>query len=272
MPANRSQKKPQNRSDQFVPIEPALTFQVESPEDDPTVKNAGQPDPAGEQVRASSQKALNAAGFQFANNLPTAGHRAAVEGKLRPLREIASRLMALDALFTWVTSPESVSTERLQAYIKRNALLDHLTGEEQEILSLSRADANSKHSNTIGWRLENMWALAWILGFDPAPDVSGQLSQEISRAVVLDFLPGLDATVDDLLNKAQPRSEAEVVSLEDLFYCAHNAVRSAQTGSTSSVPEDFHPIIDGGAVHERRHALSWALSPGVNWDDADLTT
>jgi|GEM_PF-2765268 len=27
-----------------------------------------------------------------------------------------------------------------------------------------------------------------------------------------------------------------------------------------------------GAVHERRHALTWSLSPGVAWEDADLST
>ena len=37
------------------------------------------------------------------------------------------------------------------------------------------------------------------------------------------------------------------MELEDVFYCAHNAVRSAQTGSTTSVPKDFHPVRDGGA-------------------------
>ena len=112
-----------------------------------------------------------------------------------------------------------------------------------------------------------------ILGFDPPPDpMSGQVPNEVSRAVVLDFLPGLDASVDDLLHAARPRAGEAVVELEDVFYCAHNAVRSAQTGSTTAVPRDFHPVRDGGAIHERRHALTWAISPGVAWEETDLST
>ena len=102
--------------------------------------------------------------------------------------------------------------------------------------------------------------------------MSGQISNEVSRAVVLDFLPGLDASIDDLMERVRPRSEQEVVELEDLFYCAHNAVRSAQTGSKTSVPADFHPVFDGGAIHERRHSLTWAISPDVDWDETDLST
>ena len=65
-----------------------------------------------------------------------------------------------------------------------------------------------------------MWALAWVLGFDPPPDpMSGQVPNEISRAVVLEFLPGLDASVDNLLKRARPRTEEQVVELEDVFYC-----------------------------------------------------
>ena len=62
--------------------------------------------------------------------------------------------------------------------------------------------------------------------------------------------------------------------MEDLFYCVHNAVRSAQLAmheenddAVGIVPEGFDPIANGGVIHERRHALTWALSPGVDWDE-----
>ena len=59
--------------------------------------------------------------------------------------------------------------------------------------------------------------------------------------------------------------------MEDLFYCAHNAVRSAQNGG-ETVPSGYDPVEEGGGVHERRHALTWCLSPGVKWDETDLST
>ena len=65
---------------------------------------------------------------------------------------------------------------------------------------------------------------------------------------------------------------ADIIALEDLFYCAHNAVRSAQTGEAGTVPSGFHPVNNGGVVHERRHGLTWLISAGVAWDDTDLST
>lgn len=192
---------------------------------------------------------------------------------LRPTEEIAARLMALGALFLWASAPEDVATtERLQRFIDRNALHDHLTAEESSILSLPRVQAKEVHGSSIGWRLENMWALAWILGFDPAPTFfQGQLPDSVSQGMIFDFLPSLDATLAEFLQSLHARSTPEVAQQEDLFYCAHNAVRSAQQGF-DSVPQAFHPVRDGGAIHERRHALTWALSPGVGWDDTDLST
>ncbi len=245
-----------------------------SQSNDPTARNTDQPDLGGDAIRQQSLQTLSKGGFHAADWLPTAGHRANVPGKLRPIREVAQRLMALDALFTWASAPEdAVATDRLKAYVDRNDLRAHLTEEERAVLALSRESARAQHGAGIGWRLENMWALAWVLGFDSPPDpMLGQVPDDISRAVVMEFLPGLDASVDDLLKKAKPRTQQEVIALEDIFYCSHNAVRSAQTGSKTSIPADFDPVSDGGAIHERRHALTWAISPDTEWDETDLST
>lgn len=258
----------------FQPVKPAYEFSIESPEDDPTTKNHNAPDPQGDAIRKQSIAILARAGFHPAESLPTLGHRRAVVGKLRPHREITLRLMALNALFTYASAPEAaVKTDRINAYVQRNQLRKHLTTEELAILNLPRGEAIEKHIDAIGWKLENMWSLAWMLGFDPAPSATtGMLEAEITEAIIMNFLPGLDTSVDDLLQKAKPRSELEVLTTEDLFYSAHNAVRSAQTGSKTSVPAGFHPVRDGGAIHERRHSLSWAISPEVKWNDADLST
>ena len=192
---------------------------------------------------------------------------------LRPHEEIAGRLLALNALFLWVVAPEeAVVTERLRTFVNRNAIETHLTPDERAILSLARTEANTSHADTIGWRLENMWALAWILGFDPAPPFfQGQLPNDIKDRMIFEFLPFLDVRISNFVETRRPRSPDEVGELEDVYYCTHNAVRSAQMGE-DTVPQEFHPIRDGGATHERRHALTWSLSPGTDWDDTDLST
>jgi hypothetical protein len=94
--------------------------------------------------------------------------------------------------------------------------------------------------------LENMWPLAWVLGFPRPPALDGKAARP-------------------------PRRPDEVERLEDRFSGCHNAVRSARLGG-STVPRGFDPVVHGRAIQERRHALSWCLSPGTSWDDTDLAT
>ncbi len=259
---------------EFVPMQPIREFTINSPADDPTAKNTDRPDPQGKRIREINREQLNKAGFVFSEGLPTSGHRAFVAGKLRPQKEIASRLMAIQALFIWVTAPESkVPSKEIDDFIERSDLLEHLTADERAILELRRSLAQERFGATIGWYQENIWALAWVMGFEIEPVATGgQLTREVADELFFEFLPKLDMSVDDFLSAANVRELAEIVQMEDKFYCAHNAVRSAQTGSKTSVPENFHPILDGGAVHERRHALTWALSPDVSWADTDIST
>lgn len=227
-----------------------------------------------EKIRQRSVAALKKLGFKVAATLPLANQRELGVGvELRAVDEIAARLMALDAVFTWVVFPEqAAAAERVKAYIQRNSLDVVMTKEEKKIVKLSRPKAQEKHVETIGWKLENMWPLAWVLGYEDKPPIGvSMIPEEVSKSIIRDFLPGLDATIDDLLDKAERRTDEEVVELEDLFYCAHNAVRSAQMGE-ATVPKGFHPILHGGVIHERRHALTWCLSPEIAWDDADLST
>lgn len=229
--------------------------------------------PCSHSVREQNYLRLKGDGFEPASWLPLPTDREQCPGKLRPLAEIGTRLMALDALVTWVAlPPESAASEHILEYVECNSLLDMLTDDEQETMQLSRQDAEEQHIDTIGWRLENMWPLAWVLGFGLTPDHrGGEVPPEVSKEIIYEFLPGLDASLDALLAKATPRPEEAVCELEDLFYLAHNAARGAQLGE-STVPDAFNAIIDAGAIHERRHALTWCLSPGIAWPDTDLST
>ena len=121
--------------------------------------------------------------------------------------------------------------------------------------------------------MENMWPLAWALGFELAPTPShGMVGGEVMGPLFREFLPDMKGDLTSFVGKLQMRTREAVVELEDEFYCAHNAVRSAQQGDTSAVPEGFHPVSEGGVVHERRHSLTWILSPTIDWEITDLST
>lgn len=211
---------------------------------------------------------LESQGFWPAHSLPPPD----LDATLRDEQEICQRLMALQSVFAWAAMPEHIAEDALlQSYIERNDLRSAMTASELALIDLPRQQAHALHGNRVGWRLENMWALAWIVGFSKMPTLeASQISDEVIHAMLFDFLPDWSGHLDVFTTRASLRPASEVVFMEYKFYCAHNAVRSAQMGH-ATVPEGFDPLAHGGAVHERRHSFTWALAQD-DWDDTDLST
>jgi hypothetical protein len=221
-------------------------------------------------MRQANLDTLKGLGFKVAPSLPT--DRGQGKVRLRPAREIATRLYGLAAVFCWAGVPQDqMRDEVLETAMMKGRLIDLATTPDLDILDLPRLEARRKYGDTVGWRLENMWALAWVLGMEEPPSLGGQISADVKRKMLVDFLKFPKETPESFLKRAKLRSVEEVDRMEDLFYCAHNAVRSAQQGR-DTVPVGFHPVRDGGAIHERRHALTWVLSPDVDWEEVDLST
>jgi hypothetical protein len=144
-----------------------------------------------------------------------------------------------------------------------------MSDDEVAIFSSPRDDAQLR--NAIGWKFENAWPLAWFFGYD-APEIYGNMmTGEQMQVILMDFTCALDDDLEQWATSQETVTEAEVIEKEDLFYCLHNAVRSAQYGR-ATVPEGFDPIGNGGVIHERRHSLTWMLSTGMAWEDTDLST
>jgi hypothetical protein len=221
---------------------------------------------AADELRSKTFASLHALGFQPAECL-----RPDLETSLRPAIEIASRLRALDALYVWVVEEEGYSAAEVNDFVERNDLKRWLSPTEVRIIELPRPVAHERHINTIGWKLENMWALAWVLGFSSEPDLrASQIEHEVTEKLFAELLPDYASPIEDE-EHWNIRPLSDVQALEFRFYSAHNAVRNAQLGR-AGVPVGFHPLIHGGAVSERRHALKWCLSPCITWDDTDTST
>lgn len=246
-------------------------------EPEPRAKAESKPAPEkkdddGEARRARSLARLAALELIPPKTLPTSAKRPGVAGTLRPLHEVAGRAMALKALYAWSAMDEAeVPAATITEYVKRSGLKRYLNPTEVGILAKQRGAARLGHRDEAQWRLENLWALCWILGADPEPPLTGGLMTQAQRDALLgSFLPGWDGDLKGFVGTAQSvRETTAVVELEDAYYCAHAAARASSMGQ--GVPATFDPTIDGGAIHERRHALSWSLSPGVPWDQTDLT-
>lgn len=205
------------------------------------------------------------AGFKPANSLPTEFER-----QLRPSIEIAKRLNAIKALVLWLMVPEeNLPSEKILNFVAENKLEEVMDDNEKGILHVSRNDEDAR--NFIGWKFENAWPLAWYFGYQE-PELSGEMmSGEQMQTILANHTCPLDENITEWIENKSTVSEEDVVKKEDLFYCLHNAVRSAQLGS-NTVPDGFDPIGNGGVIHERRHALTWMLSKGIAWDETDLST
>lgn len=224
-----------------------------------------------EVIRESSLEQLVSQGFQVSPGLPLWTHWTLEPIRLRPTLEIVQRLMASEIITSYLWSMNAPE-EELRNYIQRSDLQSAMTPFELDIINSPREEAAEAHRDNDGWRQENQWALAWILGFGQEIGVhDGPITGDVCGPLVQEFMPKLSQTDQDFLDAVTPRPLSEVAAKFDLFYAAHNAVRSAQQGA-ETVPEGFDPVFDGGVLHEKRHALTWAVSPGVDWDDTDLST
>lgn len=221
-------------------------------------------------VRSANLEILHRQGFRVSPSLPTEKR----PPPLRPVTEIFRRFAALGALSIYVAGPlEMFPTRTLRKMTRENSLDEMLTPTELDTIRLPRARAQVIHENTIGWKMENMVSLAWALGHSLKPSVNGRVITGKPLGTMLKrFAPHDSKSFRDMLAACTTRPHAEIVAMEDLFYCAHNAARSAQVGDPDTVPHRFDPITGCGVIHERRHALTWMLSPGVHWDNTDLST
>lgn len=222
-----------------------------------------------ENIREKNLKILSQEGYIVSASLPVNNCKG---GSLRPFDEIIKRLFSLQSILFWVIQDdETTSSEKILSYIERNDLRRFMTIEELDILNLDRKVANNIHASTIGWKFENMWALAWVLGFHIKPEFNkGQIDDEVIKILIYEFLPAFNFNID-YMEKYSKRTYLEVFELEDLFYCAHNSVRNAQLGK-DTIPQDKDITIYAGVIQEKRHSLTWCLSPGIAWNETDLST
>ncbi len=202
---------------------------------------------------------LNDLGLETTDKIPNAHERGF--SQVRPKPEIVRRLMATLAAFAWVCAPdEIVHDETVMRYIQENELNDGTFSLPEAKWIATPRNLARQFAVEAGWMTEYMWSLAWLLGYPPTPNpCPEQVTQEIIVALRDGFLGGFDSGFDELMNTTRVRSLESIITLEDLLYCAHNAMfRIGNVDSTR-------------IVQERRHSLTWSLSPGVTWEQTDVT-
>ena len=211
-------------------------------------------------MREQHIEALRDRGLEVATWMPNAASRGFTQ--LRPHDEIARRLMAAFATVAWVCAPDDiVSAADVKKYLADNELeRESFSQKETDWLATPR-DKVRESIDEAGWILENVWGLAWLLGVAPTVcPCDQQVPQSIVTEIREDFLCEFGKTVDELVTGTTLQPVERIIALEDFLFCAHNGLRN------------IDDVVAAGFIQERRHALTWALSPGVDWDDADIST
>lgn len=216
-----------------------------------------------EEVRSANLARLRSLGFDPVAWMPLREHRAT----LRPNDEIALRAVALAALAVWITEDElRAPSGEVRAHVARGRLLDGLGADERALLESPRGSAS--HDDPI-WDAVGM--LGWALGLAYEPSADGAPMPDDARADLVRWLyRGGDVHPAALATRT--RSADEVVPLEDLFTCAHQASRLAQLGLPVGTRPARARAADHVRIEVRRHALTWTLSPGASWDEVDLAS
>jgi hypothetical protein len=216
--------------------------------------------------RAETIEALSRAGFATSAELPEELDPALAE--VRPAREIARRLMTLEVLFAHAGAPEeAMSSARLKAYVKRSDLEGEMSEEELELWQTDREGAQAEHGESIDWLLEELWPLAWALGYSRAPGIAtGLIPDDVIQEIFYQFLPGLDGAVDSFAAKCELRSLGALLGEHDLLTCALAVATSEKSGRT--LPAEFVPARDSDVLAARLRAARFCLTPDLDWEDA----
>lgn len=163
-----------------------------------------------QEMRDNNLAYLNEHGFKPATWMPlpcTFGQASDdvgyASGALRPEKEIANRLLCHCAVFAWGSAPSEFE-QPISQFISDNELLEHMTSDEKEIVGMPKDDASAQFAHVVGWRLENMWSLAWILGVAGIPSATtGQLSQDVSGTLMSLFLPEFTVSPESCFHKVK---------------------------------------------------------------------
>lgn len=138
---------------------------------------------------------------------------------------------------------------------------DFLSPEEQVFMS---NPTPSEHDMIqFIWRYESAWVLLWALGFHDNLGPEDQIADVPWMAELL-----REEGTAGLMEKAQLRSQAEILDATDLIYRMHWAVREARINGKS-----FPRGLDGSVVYERHYALNWLIGyAGLPWDEMATDT
>ena len=170
---------------------------------------------------------------------------------VRTVDEVVDRLLCLHVC---AACASGLDLDEGQVWLKKEGLFDKLTQYELEFLT-----PNPLPTALFLYRIEAIWALAWIVSLVPQLDFTKGCRDDF-----VEMMPELLTQESSLTfrEKARLRQIGEVAAACDLAHCLHWGIRQAAiTGQKQ--PGRVHEYV----VEERRRALDWFISdePWQEW-------
>lgn len=173
--------------------------------------------------------------------------------------EIANRILILLAVA--VTAYNFDESEKVMDWLKKEQLWTSTS--ENEKLFFRDPDPSDELKQTLSWRFEAAYMLAWAL---EKVQLNAHPSRECGEPLVADFMlrvPPVGTTTDDFFEDLEFRSPAEIID-ESIFYdnttAYFKAIEKDQKENTSPLHQK--------ACIQRQLALKWIVSGDAEgWDE-----
>jgi hypothetical protein len=188
------------------------------------------------------------------------------------IARVAKRLLAIKLVFCYVCIPkDNLPTDTIQQCINTNKVGRFLTKAEREMMMMNRDESHQANVDKVGWKLENMLGLSWIMGFERLSELGLEMcSGDHAKNLLFHETPRIEMGIEQWMGSTHPRNVQQVMVAEDFYYCWHNAARNVAFSGAKN-PTGSPPEVLVGLIQERRMALTYALS-ACDWDDTDLST
>lgn len=174
---------------------------------------------------------------------------------LRPVDEVISRSLAL---FGVVAGSYGFDKKSAISWIMQECATDQLAETEREFLVSGEGDSAYFQS-----QVEGLNAFAWALGV-----VKSMHFDSVCDNTLIKLFPDIKngKSSSEYRDQSQLRSIEEILSVCDLAYCLHWAVRDADVNN-----RDLPGCVASHVIVERRRALEWMLTT-KDWDEVSLDT
>ncbi len=177
--------------------------------------------------------------------------------KTRDLADIVRRILVLQCV---VAAAHEVNRDDLKEWLDEEKLSPFLTKRECSFLDTDHVPkAEIIH---MSWMAEAEFVLMWAAGFiDKIPEPLELCdTSEIHR-----HIPGLFDQTKHFFEKAERRTEQQILEMEQVYYDIHVDIRQSQRGR-KELTINYNPDV----VYFRHYALSWLTD--LTEDDWDAVT